>query len=90
MNNPATFVEIKQWLAKAQKGDATVNWSLMEPYWKWLDEQLKECTDLSYLQALASLQSEFTKLVPPVSVHAQKAEKRVRQRRSQERDGKAL
>ena len=88
MNNPATFVEIKQWLAKAQKGDATVNWSLMEPYWKWLDEQLKECTDLSYLQALASLHSEFTKLVPPVSVSSRKAKENIRQWRLQENSGK--
>ena len=90
MKQPAMYLEIRQWLAKAKKGDATVDWSRMELYWKWLDEQSKECTDLSYLQALASLQSEFKAIVPPVSVFAQKAEKRVHQRLSQERDVKAL
>ena len=88
MRQPEMFLEIKQWLATAKQGDDTIDWSLMEPYWKWLDEQMKECTDSSYLQALASLQSEFTKLVPPVSVPAQKAEENIRQWRLQENGDK--
>ena len=89
MNQTATFLEIKQWLAKAKMGDPPVDWSLMEPYWKWIEEQLENGTDLQYLQALASLQSEFKNLVPPVSVFSQKAAEKIRQCRLQENGDQA-
>ena len=91
MNQPATFLEIKQWLAKAQNGDATVDWSLMEPYWQWIDEELNKgkTTELSYYRAVASLQSEFKNLVPPTSVSFRNAKEKVRLGRLQENGAKA-